>query len=336
MHYKRTRRGILQYFGIKHHEYWPWWLLVLPVWPLWVWYMIRTRNLTWFTAVNPGMEDSGFLGESKMKILDSIPDEYKPQTVFLEYQKALDVDKAALEFPFIAKPDIGGRGRKIKVIHSAREFQQYHNEVGEDYMIQAIIPYEIELGVFYIRMPYEPKGRIVSLAQKEFLHVVGDGIHTMRQLMNHDYRAAMQIDRLDKLIILEEVLKPGDKRILEPIGNHCRGTIFRDRGDLINDQLCEVFDHISKQIDGFYYGRFDLRVKSFEDLMEGKNIQIMELNGLTADAAHIFDPNARLRDALMVQVSNCNLSYRIAKYNLKHGAKTTPVMELYRKSKNGF
>jgi hypothetical protein len=57
--------------GIKHHEYWPWWLLVAcPYGPCGLGYMLRTRNLTWFTAVNPGMEDSGFLGESKIKILE--------------------------------------------------------------------------------------------------------------------------------------------------------------------------------------------------------------------------------------------------------------------------
>jgi hypothetical protein len=62
----------------------------------------------------------------------------------------------------------------------------------------------------------------------------------------------------------------GTTQLLEPIGNHCRGTIFRDKGDLISDPLCEVFDTISKSIEGFYYGRFDLRVRSMEDLIKGE------------------------------------------------------------------
>jgi hypothetical protein len=105
---------------------------------------------------------------------------------------------------------------------------------------------------------------------------------------------------------------------------------------LISTTLCEVFDNISQQIEGFYYGRFDLRTKSFEDMLAGKHIYILELNGLTSDAAHIFDPNARLRDAMRVQISNCIKSYKIARYNLKQGAKTTPIKELYRKSVKGF
>ncbi len=336
MNYKPPRKGILQHLGIKHHEYWPWWLLVLPIWPLWIFYMFRTLKITWFTAVNPGMEDSGFLGESKMKILDSIPEQYKPKTIFIEHAQPLPIPGINILYPFIAKPDIGGRGRKIKIITDLDALTIYHHEVGEDYMIQEIIPYELELGLFYIRMPYKQKGEIVSLSEKEFLHVVGDGNSSIKQLMKKDYRSALQIERLAKSVDLDEVLVMGEKRLLEPIGNHCRGTIFRDRGDLICDSLCQTFDSISKSIDGFYYGRFDLRVKSFEDLLKGEHIQIMELNGITADAAHIFDPNARLREALSVQISNCIKSYKIARYNLKKGAKTTPVMELYRKSVNGF
>jgi hypothetical protein len=336
LQYKKNRKGLLQKLGIAHHEFWPWWLLVMPIWPLWVWYMLRSGKLTWFTAVNPGMEDSGFLGESKMRILNSIPSAYKPETFFIEYLQPLDLQKVQLAYPFIAKPDIGGRGRKIRTIHSVEELQQYHQEVGEDYMIQQMIPFQLELGIFYIRMPYDTKGEIVSVAQKEFLQVTGDGRSCIRDLMNQDHRASLQISRLEAGIDLNEILAEGEIRLLEPIGNHCRGTIFRDRGDLICEELCNVFDELCKQIDGFYYGRFDLRVKSIDDLMKGKHIQIMELNGLTADAAHIFDPNARLRDALLVQISNCRKSFKIARYNLRHGATTTPVKELYRKSRKGF
>ena len=332
MHYKKKRKGFLQRIGIKHHEYWPWWMLVAPIWPLWVWYMFRTRNLTWFTAVNPGMEDSGFLGESKIKILDSIAEQYKPKTLFIKVDEPAP-DKI-LDFPFIAKPDIGGRGRKIKIITTQSAFDTYHQEVGEDYMIQTIIPYELELGVFYIRMPWQTKGEIVSLSQKEFLHVIGDGKSTLKELMQLDYRSTQQIARLETYQDLSVILPEGKGQLLEPIGNHCRGTIFRDKGDLISSALCEVFDKIAHQMEGFYYGRFDLRTKSMEDLLAGNHI--MELNGLTSDAAHIFDPNARLRDAMRVQISNCIKSYKIARYNLKHGAKTTPIKELYRKSIKGF
>ena len=292
--------------------------------------MLRARSLTWFTAVNPGMEESGFLGESKIKILNSIPKEYYPKTIFIPQGKVLNSLPELLDYPFIAKPDIGGRGRKIEIIKSFSELETYHHKVNEDYMIQEIISYPLEFGIFYVRMPWEKIGEIVSVSKKEFLEVIGDGKSTMKELMSKNYRASIQIERLSQRINMDEILPINEHRIIEPIGNHCRGTIFRDHGHLITPELSAVFDKICLQIEGFYYGRFDLRVKSIEDLIQGNHIQIMELNGLTSDPAHIFDPNARLRDALAVQISNCKKSFRIASYNLKHGAKTTSIFKLCR------
>ena len=54
--------------------------------------------------------------------------------------------------------------------------------------------------------------------------------------------------------------------------------MFINSNHLITPALSASFDRISKQIDGFYFGRFDLRVKTIEDLEAG-NIQILELNG---------------------------------------------------------
>ncbi len=80
---KRRSKGILQRIGIPHHEYWPWWMLVIPVWPLWIWYGLRLRCLTWFTTVNPGIEDGGFMGESKKSIQDIIPADLQPKTYYV-------------------------------------------------------------------------------------------------------------------------------------------------------------------------------------------------------------------------------------------------------------
>lgn len=336
MSYKENRKGFLQHFGIKHHEYWSWWLLVIPVWPMWIWYMLRTGKITWFTAVNPGMEDSGFMGESKIKILNSIPSKYLPKTIFFNHKNYFDKGKLFIPFPIIAKPDIGGRGRKVEILNSLHELEKYHKEIAEDYMIQEIISHPIELGVFYIRIPNEEKGKVVSIAEKGFLKVKGNGHQTIKELMQKDYRASLQIDRLNKHINLESIPNLNEEILLEPIGNHCRGTSFINRNDLINEKLNAVFDTIAKEINGFYYGRFDLKVTSWEDLYEGKNISILELNGLTADAAHIFDPQYRLRDAYFTQVKNCISAFKIAKHNLAKGTKTTSVKELYLKSKNNL
>jgi phosphomannomutase len=63
-----------------------------------------------------------------------------------------------------------------------------------------------------------------------------------------------------------DVLSLGENRLLEPIGNHCRGTKFVNANHLINNQLDEVFSKISEGFEGFYYGRFDMKVESIDDL----------------------------------------------------------------------
>jgi hypothetical protein len=37
-----------------------------------------------------------------------------------------------------------------------------------------------------------------------------------------------------------------------------------------------------------------MKVKSIEDLYEGKNIRIMELNGVSSEPGHIYDPKNTL------------------------------------------
>ena len=333
-----NKRSLLQRLGLPHHEYWPWWTLVAPVWPMWLWYGIKLRCATWFTTVNPTIEDGGFMGESKIAILNIIPDDVKPKTLFVPLgdqvpsMELFKSERLPKGYPIIAKPDIGGRGRKIKILKNVEQLKDYHNTVNEPYMLQEIIESPLELGVFYARMPSEENGRVISLSSKGFLKVIGDGHSTISDLMRKDKRAKTQIGRLSEKIEMTQVLSQGEELLLEPIGNHSLGTIFLNENHRITDKMNRVFDDISKRIGGFYYGRFDLRVTNWDDLENGKNISILELNGLTSDATHIFDPNYRLRDVFKTQFRHIKIAARIAAENIKKGTKATPVIELAKKS----
>lgn len=332
-----NRKGFLQKMGLPHHEYWPWWTLVAPVWPLWIANAFRLGKATWFTAVNPGIEDGGFLGESKFRIFEIIPKQYLPKTQFISTQVVLDSALVSQwSYPLIAKPDIGGRGRKIKIIHSFDELRTYHEEVGEDYLIQEIIESPLELGVFYARLPSQTKGQILSIASKAFLSVTGNGTSSIKELMRLDKRASDQITRLGNTINLDRIPKFKEEVLLEPIGNHCKGTQFINENHRINAQMIASMDVLAHQMNGFYYGRFDIRVPSWEDLERGKNISILELNGLTSDPAHIFDSNYRLRDVFRTHFSHIGWAFRIARENLKAGTRTTPLFTLMSKSFNAL
>ena len=103
------------------------------------------------------------------------------------------------------------------------------------------------------------------------------------------------------------------------IGNHCLGTKFLNANHLINDQLTAVFNKISHEIDGFYFGRYDLRCPSLSDLYEGKNIKIMELNGAGAEPAHIYQPGFSILEGWQVLLYHWHILYEISILNHKKG-----------------
>jgi len=283
---------------LTHFEYWTWWMFYVPLLPYWLFQAIRTRSLTFFTNADPCMDYGGFFGESKMEILRQIPKEYLPKTILIEKHTDLKsiVDRLIQEdlvYPIICKPDVGERGNQVEKLYSNYDLVAYVGKAQDDFLIQEFIPFDIELGVLYYRYPTSPKGKVSSVTRKKFLTVLGDGKSNVEQLMQENTRARFQIDSMRNRLGdmgMKEVIKAGEKRMLEPIGNHCRGTKFLDNNFLLNATLDEVFDKIALTIDGFHYGRFDIKVKSIEDLYAGKNIKIMELNGVSSEPGHIYDP----------------------------------------------
>ena len=312
----------------SRYEYWPWWLFYLPVLPYWLYLAFKNKSLAYFTVANPGMELGGFYGESKTEILDLIDKQYLPKSVSvdnsIDFGSILDKMKAiGLSYPVIAKPDVGERGNEVALINTQQELILYNIKSKSIYIIQEYIDYTIELGVLYSRMPDHQKGKVTSVTLKEFLSVIGDGKSTILELMQKSLRARFQIERLSKEFgdKMNIVLKEGESELLEPIGNHCRGTKFIDNNYLINETLNDVFDKICMPISGFYYGRFDLKVKSIEDLYRGENIRIMELNGASSEPGHIYDPSSTLQKAYRDLLYHWKLLSDISKGNMKLGFK---------------
>ena len=329
---------------LTNFEYWTWWMFYVPLLPYWLFQAMRTRSLTFFTNADPCIDYGGFFGESKMDILRQIPAEYLPKTIFIEKEMDLKsiVDKLIqtdLVYPIICKPDVGERGTQVEKLYSNYDLVEYLGNVQEDFIIQEFITYEIELGVLYYRYPDQATGKVSSITRKEFLSVVGDGKSTVEQLMQQTARARFQLDSMRKRIGdmgMEEVIKAGEKRILEPIGNHCRGTKFLDDNHLINSKIDKVFDKIALPIDGFHFGRFDMKVKSIEDLYEGKNIRIMELNGVSSEPGHIYDPKNTLWAAYRDLAHHWKIIADISIQQQRRGIMPVPVKLLWGVVKGHF
>ena len=338
-------RNKLPLFWVKifYYEYWPFWFFFLPLVPYWIYLAIRARSLTYFTAVNPGIEHSGVFGESKSDILRKIDPRYLPKTAYFRSDSDwLSVNRTLadlkMNFPIIIKPDVGERGSQVEKVNNAEELGKYLETNTESFIIQEFLTLPLELGVLFYRIPGTNKKGITSVVIKEFLTVTGDGKSTLLHLIKANERAHLQLEDLKKRFAneMEMVLPKGEEKLLQPIGNHCKGTKFLSGQHLINKQLVTVFDEIASTIEGFNFGRFDLKVSSVEDLMKGENIRIMELNGVTSEPGHIYDPKLNLLRAYIDVASNMKMMFRVSQQSRKLGARVTPAPEMLRLIRHHF
>jgi len=287
---------------------------------------IKAKAFAYFTPANPAMKFGGAFGMDKMEILKSINKQYVPKgfvsnsthTTKMLYELMKEHE---ISFPIICKPNVGERGIGIEKIDSKSDFEMFMNAQSEDILIQEFIDFPIELGVFYHRFPISGNDGITSVVRKEFLSITGNGKTKFRDLVQDNIRAKGRISYLKNKYRSKwnQVIPAGISYKLEPIGNHNRGTKFLDGNHLINEKLIAVFREIAKPLDGYYYGRFDLKVNSLVDLYEGKNIKIIELNGTNSEPAHIYDPDYSLLKAYKEILKHMRLAYDISMENRKLG-----------------
>lgn len=314
------------FIRLRSWEYWPFAVVYLPVFIYHIYLSIRARSLFFFSASNPSIETGGLLGESKIDILNRISDEFKPKTLFVPALTHTDtvfaqVAEHGLTYPLIAKPNVGERGWRVEKIERWESLVNYIQDSPVDFLIQQYVDEPLELGVFYHRMPGEQQGVVSSIVQKEFLTIRGNGRNCVEELIMQNERAVLQLPALRRQYgaIFHDIPAAGEVIQLVPIGNHSRGTKFLNANHLISDQLARVFDRISQPIDGFYYGRYDLRCRSVADLYAGRHIQILELNGAGAEPAHIYQPGFSLWKAWRVLLGHWRVLYDISRENHRRG-----------------
>jgi hypothetical protein len=276
------------------------------------------------------------MGESKYDVYQIIPKDLQPTTILVKPFEAVQhtihkIDKAKLKYPFIVKPDIGERGWGVQKIENQEQFIEYHCKINQDFLVQEFISYPIELGVFYFRYPGKQNGVISSIVEKGFLTVKGNGENTLEELIEHNPRAILQKDILQQRWSNQwtRVIPNGEEIVLEEIGNHCRGTMFLNGAKYSSAKLSRQFDQIADRINGFYFGRFDIRCKSVADLEEGLNFSILELNGAGGEPGHIYQPGTGLMAAYRSIFYHLKVLFEISRSNHKRGHRHVSFKEGY-------
>lgn len=333
-------RASVRWARLRRWEFWPSWVLYAPIAVWIVWLAVRHRGLTVFTAANPGVEHSGIVGESKQAILSKLPAPWVLPWVAIEpgplsqRLSRLREGVASLggRYPFVLKPDVGERGNGVRWLRNEDEAAVCVAEAPHRLILQAAHDGPFEAGVFYVRWPGASTGRIFSLTDKRFPWIVGDGHSSLEMLVCAHPRYRLQADVFLKRHASERtrILAAGERVRLAQAGNHCQGTEFRDGRALLTPALEARVDAIARQFDGFYFGRFDVRYRDRDAFMAGREFSIVELNGVTSEATHIYDPAGSLRNAWRTLAAQWSLAFAIGAANVARGCQPTPVTQLAR------
>ncbi|HBH25371.1 MAG TPA: hypothetical protein DDY13_18380 [Cytophagales bacterium] len=307
------------------YEYWHYLIFYTPMFFYGAYLALKARSIMYFSAVNSAFKYGGVMGDSKSKALEMIPEKYLPDMMVIDLEAEEwknEISELPLKYPMIAKPDIGERGTNVEKIDDQKGLYNYmyRMQCGK-VILQEYIDLPLELGVLYYRFPDQKSGNISSVVQKSFLKVTGDNVKTVEELLAGNIRAYDKIEYFRKKYgeSLKKIPASGEELVMEPIGNHCRGTKFINGNHLINENLIEVFDEITKNMTGYCYGRFDIKVKSLKNLYEGNGIKVLELNGVSSEPAHIYDPDMNLIQAYKDVAQHMKIIYEISQANHKKG-----------------
>lgn len=328
-------------------EFWPSWLFYAPIALQWVALGLRYGSPVLLTAANPRIAAGGLCGESKSSILDQITGDARR---WLAPYATLSTDTddperdlaraeatladAGIGFPLVGKPDIGCNGTGVRLLEDKAALARFLADYprGVRVVLQEYVPYDGEAGLFYVRRPGEERGTITSLTLKSAPVVVGDGRSTLEELVRDDPRAGripeIYLPRLGKRAA--EIPPTGAAVRLVFVGNHCKGSTFRNGAAEITESLVRVIDEIAHAVPEFYFGRIDVRFASLADLRRGRDFRIIEINGAGSEATHIWDPNTSLIEAYAAQFFHYHAAFAIGRANRRRGYPPSSILKTFR------
>jgi hypothetical protein len=280
--------------------------LCVPLVAQYLWLAARYRSLTLPTAVNPSIETGGMVGESKAACLAQIGTAFAGHVapwvlVGPGANPCAARQRAGLDFPLIAKPDIGWCGYGVRIVRDDAALEDYAASFPPDgaFIVQALAEGPHEAGLFYVRDPDRRTGRLTAITLRHTPFVTGDGHHNVAALVDIDarqrghaayYAAAMGAAKW------AGIPAPGERVLLTTIASLRAGARYEDASAHTAPALATRIDAIARSMDRFHWGRFDVRFNSLSALQAGE-FTIIEVNGAGAEAINFWDSGISLRDA---------------------------------------
>ncbi|RLV61037.1 D-alanine--D-alanine ligase [Parashewanella curva] len=339
--------------ALSPFEFFPTWFFYTPVILQSAVLSVIHRDWALPLIANPAIKLSGMVGESKHDIFNSAGKQTKewvlPFITLTKTQHHIEellseatdqLERVELTYPLVAKPDVGCRGVGVKLIHSDAQLRSYIESfpVSGRFLLQEKSHYSAEAGVFYVKQPGESQGKIISMTLKYSPRVVGDGKSTLRELIGKCPRAG----KLKHLYLprhkeqLDFIVPEGEEFQLAFAGSHTFGAIFRDGNQFITQALEQKLNDVLADFEGFNFGRLDIKFQDIRALMNGECFDILEINGASSEAAHIWDSDTALSDIFRTLLKQYRLLYQIGSKYKKQGHKTpnlTTLLQAWREEK---
>jgi membrane protein DedA with SNARE-associated domain len=340
--YKGRRLLLSKYRRLTRWEFWPLWVFYIPIVVYILYLGLKHRSLTLFTAANPSIPESGFIGESKAEILCGLTSAngFVARHILIKSSlpaaarlKQVHEFMAAnhLTLPIVIKPDKGQRGAGVTIARSQQQLEECLAKANFDVIVQEYVDGH-EFGIFYVRYPHKANGFIYSITDKKLISVVGDGRRTLEELILDDDRAVcmarLHLQKHEKN--LYHIPPKGETVKLVEVGTHCRGALFLNGAAIKTKELEAKIDEFSKGFSGFYFGRYDIRTPSVADIKNGTGFKVVELNGVTSEATHIYDPANSLWEGYRVLMNQWRMAFEIGARNRKMGVEPVSVRHLFR------
>jgi hypothetical protein len=293
--------------------------------PFWIAHCIKARSCWFFTAANPTLTFGGYEGENKMEMYNQLPKGTYPRTALIQIAMSGSAVEAQLranrfEFPIAVKPDVGRMGLMFRKINSVSALLKYHDKMEVNYIVQEFINYPMEVSVFYYRFSNEQKGNITGFVRKDCLSVTGDGTSSLYELMLQYPRVQFRLEemKIKHAASLNDVVPYGENYVLCDALNLSRGGKLVSLEHEKDEQLLALFDNLSYACN-FYFGRYDIKCLSIDDLKKGKNFSILEFNGSGAEPHHVYGNGNSLLKAMKILLEHWNILYQISVLNHKKG-----------------
>ncbi len=352
---------------LVHHEYWPTWVLYVPVVLQNIGLGLRHGGFMTPSCCNPEFGKSGGMaGESKAHIFELLGAERDPRVLPLRLIAAGEAPSARAErvlalvraesalggYPVILKPNSGERGHAVKIARDDADVHAYFATMTADAIVQRYHPGPMECGVMWVRTlgpdgdarPRDaaaPKdglrGEVFAITDKVFPFVEGDGRRTLEDLIwDHPrYRRQAGVFLARFAGQITRVPARGERVPLARSGNHCQGVLFRDGEHLRSPALESAIDALASAFPRLDVGRFDIRYESVEKLQRGE-FGIVELNGTASEPTNIYDPDRSVWWAWSVLLRLWRRLYVLGEARRREGVPMSNLRTLLHETREHF